>query len=83
MFRQGVRERFLSEEEIGHRVPATTQRYPDVATALESIEATAYRTNQALSGVSSSISNDLASGLTNIRWARSRYPMGFPIRLYR
>lgn len=40
--------------------------YPDVATAMKSPEAEALRLNQAISGASSAISNDLTTGLTDI-----------------
>ncbi|MGJ5163158.1 hypothetical protein [Bradyrhizobium sp. HKCCYLR1051] len=40
--------------------------YPDVATALGSVEAQAMRTNNAFRSISSSIENDLTSGLTDI-----------------
>ncbi len=42
------------------------QIYPDVATALSSVEAAGHRTNQALSGISSSISGPLVTGLADI-----------------
>jgi lambda family phage tail tape measure protein len=40
--------------------------YPDVATALGSVEAQGMRTNQALSGLSSQMSGTLTTGLTDI-----------------
>jgi phage-related minor tail protein len=40
--------------------------YPDVATALSSVEAAGLRTNQALSGLSSVISGQLTTGITDI-----------------
>ncbi|MEY9383754.1 phage-related minor tail protein [Bradyrhizobium japonicum] len=40
--------------------------YPDVATALGSVEAQGLRTNQALSGLSSTISGQLTTGLADI-----------------
>ncbi len=40
--------------------------YPDVATALGSVEAQAMRTNTAFRSISSSIENELTSGLTDI-----------------
>ncbi|EKS28237.1 phage tail length tape measure family protein [Afipia felis] len=40
--------------------------YPDVATALSSVEAAGLRTNQALSGVSSTLSGSLTTGLADI-----------------
>lgn len=40
--------------------------YPDVATALNSVEAAGLRTNQALSGLSSQISGQLVTGLADI-----------------
>lgn len=40
--------------------------YPDVATALSSVEASALRTNGALSSISSSLSGTLTTGLTDI-----------------
>ncbi|MCK1536888.1 MULTISPECIES: hypothetical protein [unclassified Bradyrhizobium] len=51
--------------------------YPDVATALGSVEASALRTNQALSGLSSSLSNDLTSGLTDITTGTKSVSQGF------
>jgi len=39
--------------------------YPDVSTALSSVEASGLRTNQALSGLSSSISGNLVTGLSD------------------
>lgn len=51
--------------------------YPDVATALGSVEASALRANQALSSVSSSISSDLASGLTDITTGTKSLSDGF------
>jgi hypothetical protein len=40
--------------------------YPNVATALGSVEASALRTNQAISGVSSQISGDLVTGIADV-----------------
>lgn len=40
--------------------------YPDVATALNSVEAQAMRTNEAMRGIGSTISNSLTSGLVDI-----------------
>jgi hypothetical protein len=51
--------------------------YPDVATALGSVEAAGLRTNQALSGLSSSMSNDLTSGLTDITMGTKSLKDGF------
>lgn len=51
--------------------------YPDVATALNSVEASGLRANQALSGLSSSLSNDLASGLTDISTGAKTLSQGF------
>lgn len=51
--------------------------YPDVATALGSVEASALRTNQALSGISSSLSNSLTSGLTDIAMGTKSVKDGF------
>lgn len=51
--------------------------YPDVATALGSVEASALRTNQALSEISSSLSSDLTSGLTDIATGTKSVSQGF------
>lgn len=51
--------------------------YPDVATALNSVEASGLRANAAISGVSSSISNDLSSGLTDITTGAKSVSAGF------
>ncbi|MGN6117749.1 MAG: hypothetical protein ACTHN2_19775 [Nitrobacter sp.] len=51
--------------------------YPDVATALGSVEAQALRTNQALSQVSSQVSNDLTTGLTDIASGAKTASQGF------
>lgn len=51
--------------------------YPDVATALGSVEASALRTNQALSGISSSLSSNLTSGLTDIAMGTKSVKQGF------
>ncbi|MGY3366189.1 uncharacterized protein YerC [Bradyrhizobium sp. GM2.4] len=51
--------------------------YPDVATALGSVEASALRVNQAVSGVSSSLSNNLVSGLTDITMGTKSVKQGF------
>ncbi|WP_052628915.1 hypothetical protein, partial [Rhodopseudomonas palustris] len=40
--------------------------YPDVATALDSVEASAMRTNEAMRGISGTLSSGLAAGLTDI-----------------
>lgn len=48
--------------------------YPDVSTALDSVQASSIRTNSALSGLSSSISGNLVTGLTDI--ADSTKPIG-------
>ena len=40
--------------------------YPDVGTALNSVEAAAMRTNEAMRGISGTISSQLSSGLTDI-----------------
>lgn len=50
--------------------------YPDVATALNSVEASALRTNQALSGLSSSLSNELTSGLTDVATGQQSISQG-------
>lgn len=51
--------------------------YPDVATALQSVEASGLRTNQALGEISSSLSNNLASGLTDISTGAKSVSQGF------
>lgn len=51
--------------------------YPDVATALGSVEASALRTNQALSSISSSLSNELTSGLTDIAMGTTSVSQAF------
>ncbi|MGN6311279.1 MAG: phage tail length tape measure family protein [Xanthobacteraceae bacterium] len=51
--------------------------YPDVATALASVEASGLRTNQALSGLSSSISSSMVSGLTDMTTGAKSVKDGF------
>jgi lambda family phage tail tape measure protein len=51
--------------------------YPDVATALASVEAQALRTNQAFSQISSQVSNDLTAGLTDIATGAKSASQGF------
>lgn len=51
--------------------------YPDVATALGSVEAAGLRTNQALSGLSSVISGQLTSGLADIVTGTKSVGQGF------
>lgn len=51
--------------------------YPNVAQALASVEASALRTNQAIAGLSSSLSNDLTTGLTDIATGAKTVQQGF------
>jgi lambda family phage tail tape measure protein len=51
--------------------------YPDVATALNSVEASGLRTNTALSGISSSLSGQLTTGLTDIADGTKSVSQGF------
>lgn len=51
--------------------------YPDVATALGSVEAAALRTNQALHSASSQVAGDLTSGLTDIVSGAKSVSQGF------
>lgn len=51
--------------------------YPDVATALDSVEASGLRTNAALSGLSASLSGTLATGLTDIAMGSKSVGDGF------
>ncbi|MEH2508696.1 hypothetical protein V1291_000050 [Nitrobacteraceae bacterium AZCC 1564] len=53
------------------------QIYPDVATALGSVEAAGLRTNQALSGVGSQISGSLVTGLADITDGTKSAGQGF------
>lgn len=53
------------------------QIYPDVATALNSVEASAIQTNKALSSISGNISNTLVTGLTDIADGTKSVSQGF------
>lgn len=61
----GQNTAFLSSEDVSI---ATQLKhiYPDVATALNSVQASGLRTNAALSGLSSQLSGTLTTGLTDI-----------------
>lgn len=51
--------------------------YPDVATALGSVEANAIRTNNAMKGLTSALENNLTSGLTDIVSGTKSVSQGF------
>lgn len=51
--------------------------YPDVATALASVQASALQTNQALSSMSSTISGDLVTGLADVADGTKPVGQGF------
>jgi hypothetical protein len=52
--------------------------YPDVATALGGVEAQGIRVNNAMKGLSSSIENDLTSGLTDLVSGSKSAEQAFP-----
>lgn len=51
--------------------------YPDVATALDSVQATGLRANQALSGLSSTISNSVVTGIADMADGTKTFKQGF------
>lgn len=72
----GKQTAFLSPEDVQIAQQLRGQ-YNSVAESLNSVEASALRTNQALSGVSSQISGDLTSGLTDIATGTKSVKDGF------
>lgn len=66
----------LSSEDV--QIAQQLQKiYPDVATALGSVEANAIRTNNAMKALSTSIENNLTSGLTDIVSGTKSVSQGF------
>ncbi len=74
--RFGAQTAFLSQEDV-QIAQQLKQLYPDVATALGSVEAQALRTNNAFREVSTTIENSLASGLTDIAMGTKSVSQGF------
>lgn len=73
---RGQQTALLSPEDV--QIASQLQTiYPNVSQALNSVEASALRANQALSGVSSEISGDLTSGLTDIVSGTKSVSQGF------
>lgn len=66
----------LSQEDV-QIAQALKGLYPDVATALESVEAQAMRANNAFKSMSSAVENELVNGLTDIATGAKSAGQGF------
>jgi phage-related minor tail protein len=72
----GAATSLLSQDDVSIAQQLKTI-YPDVATALSSVEASGLHTNAALSGLSSSMSGSLVSGLSDIAGGTKSASAGF------
>jgi hypothetical protein len=72
----GKNTAFLSQEDVAI-ANELKGLYPDVATALGSVEAQGIRANNAFKSISSTIESDLASGLTDIVSGTKSVSAGF------
>lgn len=72
----GASTSLLSSEDVAIATQLKTI-YPDVATALNSVEAAGIRTNTALKGLSSSLETNLTSGLASIANGTKSVSAGF------